>query len=92
MSTVKKTSQQALRQPESRPKSGARSVGKPNAPREGDGYHCGRKTPQSEEVREIDPRANTGAASKAFKTQNAGNVIPVTLEQEEAIAKARSKQ
>ena len=66
---TKKISQQVLRQPEARPDAGARGCGKPNAPREGNGYHCGRKLPKSEAVREVEPDKNAGACIKALTKQ-----------------------
>ena len=49
---------------------GAHDAGKPIEPKEGNGFHSGRKVPTAEAVREIDPEKNAGAAIAAAKRQN----------------------
>ncbi len=49
---------------------GAHDAGKPIEPKEGNGFHSGRKVPTAEVVREVDASKNVGAAIAAAKRQN----------------------
>jgi hypothetical protein len=50
---------------------GAHDAGKPNAPREGDGYHCGRSVPKYEPVRTLSlENDNDDVRKDAVKGQN----------------------
>ena len=88
----KKISQQALKQPESNPESGARSVASKkqlDQQEVPDKFHNGRSLPKAEAVKEVKPVDGVSIAAAA--TQNNGNVLPTSLEHSEMVKKARQK-
>ena len=55
---------------------GAHSCAKPIEPKEGAGYHSGRKLPKPSKVTVVDPEKNAGAAIAAARRQNTSDQKP----------------
>jgi len=49
---------------------GAHSAGKPIEPKEGSGFHCGRKVPKSSPVTTVSPDTNKNKAIEVAEKQN----------------------